>query len=195
MTFHKPLFVTLLATALAFVLAACGAASSVTTPPTAASDPQSAGAFMPAVPGFTVTGASSLSDAITAAADSGAKELGNPVLERTISTVDNFVSCYQQAGAVAANIYTQTDLSAALSGNVQVSAGAVAIVNQDRVRENLLNCVTSSASADGAFAAQAVTTCQQSGSFSSGGDTFTYIYISTSNTFCNTVQQHFNGIG
>jgi len=197
MTFHKNMIFMILAAVLAMLLAACGAVGSgVTTPPTEVVDAQSAGAFMPTLTGYTVTGASSLSDAISAAAQTGVEELGNPVLERTVSSVDRFVSCYEQVGAVAANIYTQVNLGSIVEGgDIVPQVGAVAIVNQDRIRENLISCVTSGVTAqDEGFSAQAVQICQSSGSFSSGGDTFTYIYISNAGEFCSAVENHFSGI-
>ncbi|MEL6148742.1 MAG: hypothetical protein AAFV33_08630 [Chloroflexota bacterium] len=194
MLFRKSILVTVLAGALALLLAACGAASEVAVPPTAVTDSQSAGAFMPTVTGYTVTGSSSLSDAISAAAGAGAEETGNPALQRTVAAVDSFVDCYQQAGAVAANIYTQADISAALSGDVSLGAGAVAIVNQDRVRENLITCIMGSGDRTENFGAQSTSICQSSGTFTSGGDTFTYFYISSSAAFCRDVEAHFNAI-
>lgn len=180
----------LIAGVLVLLLAACGAVAPG-TPPTPVTDSQSAGAFLPTLSGYTVTGASSISDALAAAAGEGAEQLGNPVVEQAVTRVDNFIQCYQDVGAVAANIYTQVDVDQILAGDVP-SAGAVAVVNQDRVRENLLACITGS----GDFAAQsAPTLCQGSGSFESGGDMFTYVYAGTDDGFCSAVQSHFAQYG
>lgn len=178
---------------VSFVLAACGAGSGIGDGGTVPTDPQSAAAFLPQVSGYTVTSATSISDAISAAVGTGVDQLDNFVLEQTVSRVDAFIQCYEDVGAVAANIYTQVGLDTVLDGNTP-SVGAVAIVNQDRIRENLISCVTSGGNDD--FSAQSgPPTCQRSGTFSTGGDTFTYIYISNQDTFCAAVETHFAGIG
>jgi len=180
---------------IAGLAAGCGAVAggggnAVPTP----DDPQAAGAFLPTVSGYSVTSANSISAAISAAAGEGADQFGNAAVQVAVDRIDAFIRCYQEVGAVAANIYTQIDLADALGGNVTPSMGAVAVVNQDRVRENLISCVTSGGNDEGFSAQSAPSLCQASGNFSTGGDTFTYIYISTDDAFCTAVDNHFAGI-
>ncbi|MFZ4814088.1 MAG: hypothetical protein ACOYL5_06120 [Phototrophicaceae bacterium] len=175
--------------AVALLIALFTAACS-TTPTGTSTDANSAANFLPTLNGYTVTNASSITEAITAAAGQGANAFGNPAVVEAIARVDTFIACYTATGSAAANIYTQVDLSSVLSGSLVPSVGAVAVVNNDRVRENLIACATS-----GDFsAASAPSTCQGNGSFTSGGNTFTYVYISTQQTFCSSVSSHFNGI-
>jgi len=100
----------------------------------------------------------------------------------------------QSFKATASQASARDDLADALGGNVTPSMGAVAVVNQDRVRENLISCVTSGGNDEGFSAQSAPSLCQASGNFSTGGDTFTYIYISTDDAFCTAVDNHFAGI-
>jgi hypothetical protein len=181
----------MIAGVLALVLAACGGIAPGGDP-TQVTDPQSAAAFLPALDGYTVTGADSISDAIAAAAGEGVDQFGNPMLEQVVTRIDNFIQCYEDVGAVSANIYTQVDLTQTITDGSLPAAGAVAVVNQDRVRENLLACITGGGEA-GAFSAQSVSVCQGSGSFESGGDTFTYVYVGTQESFCAAVNSHFSG--
>lgn len=183
--------IVVLAGMLALLLAGCGAMTGGGGG--SADDSNAAGSFLPTLDGYTVTSASSITDAISQAAGDGADSLGNPGIAAAISRVDAFIACYQEVGAVAANIYTQVDLGSILGGNVVPSAGAVAVVNQDRVIENLLACASGS-TAQGDTLPGAPTVCQGSGNFSADDDTFTYVYASTSAEFCAAVQNHFNSI-
>ncbi len=180
---------------VASVTAACGAvAPGGGSPPATSTNPQAADRFLPTLPNYTVTSASSLSDAISAVAGEGADQFGNAAVQVAVDRIDAFIRCYQDVGAVAANIYTQVDLESVLGGNITPSVGAVAVVNQDLVRENLIACVTGGGSNESFSAQSAPSVCQNSGSFSTGGDTFTYIYIATDDAFCTAVDNHFAGI-
>ncbi len=179
---------------LSLVITACGAIAGDggSTQPTPVADQQSAAAYLPTVSGYTVTNADSISDAITNVAGEGADIFGNAAISAAIDQADAFIQCYQDVGAVAANIYTQADLNSAVSGGTLPGAGAIAVVNQDRIRENLINCVIRRRGSDSeSFSAQSVSPCQGSGSFNQGGDTFTYIYFGTNQSFCDQTTAHF----
>jgi hypothetical protein len=177
---------------LGLAVAACS-----TTPTGTNTDANAAGNFLPTAgvySGYEITTADSLTDALTAAAGEGAEALDNPAITRVVQQVDAFIDCYSDAGAVAANIYTQVDLGGILSsGNLVPNVGTIAVVNQDRVQENFVACVTGGGAQT--FSAQATTLCRSSGTFQSGGDTFRYIYISNQVDFCTATDAHFAGIG
>jgi hypothetical protein len=179
---------------LALAVAACSTATTGTN-----TDANAASNFLPTAgiySGYEISSADSITDAITAAAGEGAAALDNPAIARVVEQVDNFIDCYSAVGAVAANIYTQVDLGGILtSGDLVPNIGTIAVVNQDRVAENLVPCVTGGAEGAQRFSAQAVTLCRNSGTFTSGGDTFRYIYISNETAFCAATDVHFEGIG
>jgi len=177
----------------AFAMAACSTAPTGDTD----TDAGAAANYLPTgdvFDNYTVTEADSITDAITAAAGDGAEALDNAAVSAAVTAVDSFIECYNDVGAVSARIYTQTNLGDILSGDSLVpSVGTIAVVNQDRVQENFLACAAESAS--GNFSAQsAPTVCRGSGSFSAADDAFRYIYISTSDAFCEAAVSHFEGI-
>lgn len=171
---------------LSVVLVACGG----TTTTGSNTDANSASAYLPTLSGYSVTEAETLTAALSAVADQGADLLGNPVVAAAVERIDDFIGCYQSVGAVSANIYTKADITTLLSGSVP-SVGAVAVINRDRVADNLVACAAASVDE---VSAQSVSVCTNSGSFVKNGDTFTYILAGTSEEFCNTVNSHFAGI-
>lgn len=181
----------LLAVVLMSALTACGASTTTTG---TANDAQSAQSYLPTLGGYQVTEAENITDAISAAAGQGVDAIGNPALEQVVTRMDSFVQCYNDVGAVAANIYTQIDLGSLLSGDFIPSVGAVAVVNQDRVRENLLACALSGAQAQSLRSATP-DPCTSSGTFTAGEDTFTYIYVGSKQEFCTDVAAHFAQYG
>jgi hypothetical protein len=180
--------ITTLITAIVLIaaLAACGP----TTPTGTDTDAGAAGNYLPTVDGYTVTEADSISEAISAAAGTGADALNNELVSQVVERVDTFVTCYSEVGAVAANVYTKLDLADLLANGFAPSVGAVAVVNQDRLRENLVACASQGFAA---MSADGPTICQSSGNFTANEDTFTYIYIASDQAFCDTVQTHFDG--
>lgn len=184
--FTRKTLIFVVAAVLALTLAACG---SNTTPTGTDTDAGAAGSYLPTVNGYTVTEADSITSAITAAAGEGAEALSNPMIEQAVASVDGFIECYSEVGATAANIYTQVNLGSLLSGNLVPSVGAVAVVNQDRVRENFVACAVQSTGFSAMSAGPEI--CRSSGNFTANEDTFTYIYISTDAEFCAAVETHF----
>jgi len=171
---------------LSVVLVACDGL----TPIGSNTDANSATAYLPTLSGYSVTEADTLTAALSAVAGQGADLLGNPVVAVAVERIDEFIGCYQTVGAVAANIYTKADIASLLSGSVP-SVGAVAVINRDRVADNLVACAAASVDE---VSAQSVSVCTNSGSFVKNGDTFTYILAGTSEEFCNTVNSHFASI-
>ncbi len=173
---------------LALVLAACGTQTTGSN-----TDPTAAQTFLPTVDGYTATDADSITDALGAAASEGADQFGNALVEQAVSRLDEFVACYQEVGAVSARVYTRVNISELLSSGAP-AVGAVAVVNQDRVRENFVACAVGgdTAGAQG-FSAQSasIQPCTGNGTFTAEDETLTYIYASTAPEFCSTVARHF----
>jgi hypothetical protein len=176
---------------LLLALAAC---SGLATGPTGdtASDPAAAGQFVPSIAGYTRSDASNLTEAISGVGGGAALISGNAALAAILERIDGMVSCYQDAGAVAAEVYTQADLGTVLAGEMP-RAGVVAVINQDRVARNFLNCALGQQAQT--FSAQAVDPCAGSGSFEAEGETISYVYAGTTPDFCNVVQTHFQSFG
>jgi hypothetical protein len=172
------------------VIAGCTLGSTAPTGDTS-NDPSAAQQFLPNLAGYNRTNAESLTSAVTSISGGAALISGNPLLAALITRIDTMMQCYQNVGAVAASVYTQADLGQILAGQVP-RLGAVAVINQDRLSRNFLNCVIGG----GGAAAQAVSIepCAGSGSIVVNNETITYIYGGTDPSFCTSVQQHFDAL-
>lgn len=149
----------------------------------------SAQSFLPDIPGYTRTDTDSITSAITALGGGASLISGNPALAAGIAKIDDMIQCYRSVGAVAANVYTENDIGQVLQGQIP-SVGALAVINQDRLSRNLLNCALSGSE----FSAQAVTIepCFGSGSLQREGETIHYIYAATAPGLCQSFQRHFD---
>lgn len=174
---------------MGLLLAACTLGA---TGPTgdSASDPQAAQNLLPNLAGYTRTNADSITDAVTSVGGSASLITGNALVAAAIARIDSMIQCYQDVGAVAAQVYTQGDITSVVSGEVP-KVGAVAVVNQDRLSRNFLNCTIGSAESLSAQGAE-IQPCGGSGSKQVGGETIHYVYAGTAPEFCQAVQAHFD---
>ena len=189
-----------------------GGAAPTAVPPAAgggAGTGSSASSYLPAINGYSTASATSIQDAfnfIVANGDFGAQgaaadtfsaqslSLSTIAASVVVSRVDDFIACYQRTGAVDARVYIKTDLAALVSGEVP-PLGAVAVVNQDRLRDSLVACAVSP-NDPSAFSAQSANQpCGNMGTFQRDGERFTYLYAGTSTEFCNTVDEFYARYG
>jgi hypothetical protein len=155
--------------------------------------PSSAQTFLPDVTGYIRSNADSLTDAIATVGGGASLISGNPALAAGIAKIDDMIQCYQNVGAVAANIYTQADLGQILQGELP-SAGVLAVINEDRISRNFLNCALGGSQN---FSSQGVTIepCFGSGTLTANNETIHYIYAATTPGLCNSFQIHFDRLG
>ncbi len=153
----------------------------------------SAQSFLPDVSGYTRTNADNITDAITSVGGGASLISGNAALAAAVAKIDSMIQCYQNVGAVAAHVCTENNLAGVLQGQIP-SIGALAVVNEDRLSRNLLNCALSGSDA---FSAQGVTIepCFGSGSFQRDNETIHYIYAATAPGLCQSFQSYFDSLG
>lgn len=174
--------------ALLLAVAACGPSGGTSD------DTNAAQRFLPTISGYSQTNADSITDAISTAGGGAAILTGNAVAAAAVAQIDSMVTCYKNVGAVAANLYTQANLSSIIQGEMP-RVGAVAVVNQDRVANNFLNCALGGGQSQMRMQSASFEPCASSGTFTSEGQTLLYLYAGTDPEFCSTVQQHFAGFG
>jgi hypothetical protein len=152
----------------------------------------SAQSFLPDLGGYVRTDADSLTDAISAISGGASLLSGNVALAAGIAKVDQMIQCYQDVGAVAAQIYTEGNLGAIVQGQLP-SVGALAVINEDRLSRNFLNCALGQSEG---FSQQAVTVepCFGSGSLQVNNETSHYLSAATTPGLCNSFQNHFNSL-
>jgi hypothetical protein len=166
---------------------ACSLGSSSTAPTgDSANDPESASRFMPTLAGYTAHNVDNITSAITAAGGSAALLTGNVPFAALAAQIDGMIGCYRSVGAVAARVYTENNLAQVIQGQVP-RVGALAIINQDRLVNNFLNCAMGGGG--GGFDAQSagVQPCAGSGTFTSNGETLHYLYAASNPELCNAL--------
>jgi hypothetical protein len=172
---------------LAALLTAC---SMVASTGDTASDPAAAQQFLPTIPGYTVTEAATITDALTAAGVGGSLLTGNAPLAAAIGKLDDMMRCYEGVGAVAARVYTQVDIGSVVQGQIP-KVGALAVINETRIERNFLNCALSVGSGLSAQSADEIQPCGGSGSTTVNNERITYVYGATTPELCVIFQQQF----
>jgi hypothetical protein len=157
-------------------------AGAVPTTGDTSADPSAAQRFLPNLSnyGYSATDATSVSSAIASLGGSASLITGDPVTAALINQIDSMIQCYGRVGAVAARIYTETNIGSVLQGQVP-KLGVLAVINQDRLANNFLQCALRQ---QGLSAQAAVEPCGGSGSFSRDGETLHYIYAATNPDLC-----------
>ncbi len=175
--------------ALAAIVTGCQV---VPTTGDTASDAAAAQRFVPqSLPGYVVTDATSVADALTKVGASGALVSGNAPLAAAVAKIDDMIRCYQGVGAVAARVYTEANIISVVSGQVP-KIGAIAVVNTTRLQRNLLQCVLNTGPSAQAAGVQP---CGSSGSFTVNGENLEYVFAATDPQLCTVFQSQFNNVG
>jgi hypothetical protein len=154
-----------------------------------ANDPAAAQSFLPTIPGYTMTEADSITDALAAAGVGGSLLSGNAALAAAVSRLDSMMQCYQNVGAIAARVYTQVDIASVVQGQIP-KIGALAVINEDRIERNFLGCAlgTGGASAQGAGG---IEPCGGSGTITVNNERIHYVFGATTPELCTIFQQQF----
>jgi hypothetical protein len=150
-------------------------------------DAASADRFVPqSVAGYTVTDATSISDALTKAGIAGSTLSGNVPLAGVIAKLDGMIQCYKSVGAVSARVYTEQNPN--LLGIPKI--GALAVVNTTRLGRNFLQCALNTGVS--AQAVDQIQPCGGSGQKIVNNETLEYVYASTAPELCAFFQSQFN---
>lgn len=152
-------------------------------------DEQAAQSFFPTLNGYNQNNADSIIDAVTTTLGGASLVTGNPVAAVLIERADTMIDCYQQVGAADARIYTQV---INITEPSIPTAGVLAVVNQNRVIDNFLHCLTQNP-LSGAFSAQSVQPepCYGYGTFETNGDNISFFYVATDTPLCDLFNASF----
>jgi hypothetical protein len=172
-----------------FILVAAVGCSLVQPTGDKATDVEAVQNFIPDLPDYNKNDADNIVDALSSVAGGTSLLSGNPLVAAAVAKIDDMIQCYQNVGAVTAQVYTQKTFD--ITNPQPPAAGVLAIINQDRLRDNFLSCALSSGNQ--AFSAQSVTLepCVGSGSFVVNNETITYLYAATMPSLCTAFAQHF----
>lgn len=148
-------------------------------------DAQSAANIMPSIQGFSTTDTVEIQDALASAGIGSAALSGNPLASAAVARMDQFADCLRNVGAFSAKIYTNAG---------QVSFGALAVVNEERLSQNLVACAVNPDSAPRAQRALGADPCTGSGRITYQGVAYAYAFVATDRSLCSTFETHFNNI-
>jgi hypothetical protein len=168
-----------------FLVAGCELSS---TPTGQAGDMGSAQALMPSINGFNSYSADNIQSAISLATGGASAATGNLLGTLAVARIDAMINCYKGVGAVDARVYVSNDL---LSSQ---TVGALAVVNQSRLQQNLLACATNPGGAMGAQTAGQPQPCLGSGTIRYNGEEIAYIYGATDQSLCQRFVSHFTAL-
>lgn len=156
-----------------------------------ASDVESAQNFVPAsIPGYSVVDAANIAEALSRVGVSGSVLTGNLPFAGAIAKLDDMIRCYQGVGAVAARVYTESDIVNTITTGIP-KIGVVAVVNTTRVQRNLLQCTVNTGF--GAQSVDAIQPCGSAGSFTINGENLQYVFAATTPELCQVFQSRFGG--
>jgi len=141
--------------------------------------------------GYTSVEAQTIQSALSTVSGGASLVTGNPVAAALVAQIDGMITCYRSVGALDARVYYQADIANLIQGSGVPSVGALAVVNQDRVVNNLVQCALGSARGlDAQSSANQV--CSSSGSIQVDGQTIAYVYAATNQQLCDLLATPFN---
>jgi len=180
----KRLFVLL----IVMVLAGC---SLVSPTGDTKNDPTAAQNFLPTIVGYTATDAGNIASTLAKVAGGANLLSGNIVFAALVTKIDGMIQCYQNVGAITARIYTQSAID--ITNPEIPGVGALAILNEDRLKDNFLACALGS---NQGFSAQSadLEPCFGVGDFQVAGETLRYMYAASKPELCQLFEQHFTSI-
>lgn len=152
-------------------------------------DVEAAQSFFPALQSYNASSTDNIRDAVVTALGGASLLTANPVQAGLIAQADSMIDCYQEVGAADAQVYTQR---INISEPTIPIAGVLAVVNQNRVADNFLHCLTSTP-LDGVFGAQSVQPqpCYGYGTFTFNEDRISFLYAATDQPLCNEFNTYF----
>jgi hypothetical protein len=153
-------------------------------------EPESAQNLLPNIEGYTANDVDNIVNALTTLAAGASATTGNVPLAAGLARVEGIAQCLQDTGSIAANTYIESS-----PANFVPEVGAALVINQTRVADNLVSCITGAAGGDGVSAQSVVIEpCFDTGSLTFNGDQVSYVYVGVGENLCGFMAQHFNDL-
>lgn len=153
-----------------------------------AGDANSAQRLLPNLAGYTATDVDTAIDGAFTAVGGAALAGGQVEITAAVAKAEQVLQCFQDRGAVAAKFYTES----AQSGIVP-KVGAVLVINQTRVNQEILNCILGGQETARAQTAL-VEPCADADTFTYQGDSISYVYVGSHPDICGLYTTHFNNL-
>lgn len=153
------------------------------------SDALSAQRLLPNLANYAATDVDTTLDGAFAAVGGAALVGGQIGITAFVAKAEQILQCFQDRGAIAAKFYSQSD-----PDNAIPQVGAVLIVNQSRINQEMINCALGGQ--EEAIAAQNlnIEPCASAGNITYQGDTISYVYAGSHPDVCALYQLHFDNL-
>ncbi len=179
---------TLMLAGLILLTAACGAIGGTSN--NTSTDPQAAQNLQPNIAGYTVTNIDTVTDALSKLGIGAGTLQGNAALVAFAARAEVTLQCFQDKGAIDAKAYSQLNASTLTLPD----AGVSIVINQNRLTQEAIGCITGSSSTQARTMAQAVEPCVATGQFTYLKNNYTYVYVGLGDQLCGYFQQHFENL-
>ncbi len=154
-----------------------------------ATDALSAQRLLPNLADYAATDVDTTIDGAFAAVGGAALVGGQIGVTAFVAKAEQILQCFQDRGAIAAKFYSQTD-----PDNTIPQVGAVLIINQSRINQEMINCALGGQ--EEAISAQNlnIDPCASAGTITYEGDTISFVYAGSHPDVCALYALHFENL-
>ena len=154
-----------------------------------AGDALSAQRLLPNLAEYSATDVDTTIDGAFAAVGGAALVGGQIGVTAFVAKAEQILQCFQDRGALAARFYSQDQPQGSLP-----QVGAVMVINQSRITQELINCALGGQ--ESAVAAQSlnIEPCASAGTITYQSDTISYVYAGSHPDVCALYELHFENL-
>ncbi|MDE2818236.1 MAG: hypothetical protein OXI40_00720 [Chloroflexota bacterium] len=175
-----------LACALMLILAFITACSDTGNTST---DALSAQRLLPNLADYTATDVDTTIDGAFAAVGGAALVGGQIGITAFVAKAEQILQCFQDRGALAAKFYSKSQ-----PGNAVPQVGAVLVINQSRINQEMINCALGGQEESLSAQSLNIEPCASAGTIGYQGDTISYVYAGSHPDVCALYQLHFDNL-
>jgi len=165
------------------LLAACSDTGNV------ANDAKSAQRLLPNLAAYSASDVDTTLDGAFAAVGGAALVGGQIGITAIIAKAEQILQCFQDRGALAARFYQHEDTTL-----MQPKIGAVLVVNQSRVNQEMINCALGGQETNNSAQNFSIEPCSKASTLAYQDDTISYVYVASHPDVCAVFQLHFDNL-
>lgn len=152
-------------------------------------DALSAQRLLPNLADYAATDVDTTIDGAFAAVGGAALVGGQIGITAFVAKAEQILQCFQDRGAIAAKFYSQRD-----PNNTIPQVGAVLVINQSRINQEMINCALGGQEESLAAQSLNIEPCASAGSMTYEGDRISYIYAGSHPEVCALYKLHFDNL-
>lgn len=152
-------------------------------------DALSAQRLLPNLADYTATDVDTTLDGAFAAVGGAALVGGQIGITAFVAKAEQILQCFQDRGAIAAKFYSKTN-----AGSTIPQVGAVLVVNQSRINQEMINCALGGQEEAVSAHSLNIEPCASAGTITYEGDTISYVYAGSHPDVCALYQLHFDNL-